>query len=271
MNSQGHSFDAKSDGARSRPSRLRFSLGTMLMLLVIAVLAGSHWLTTWRLYDLQQRFRKEQGLQIEDELKITVFGEETFIPQSWQWKVYLPPGRYAVKANFVAVPRTGLPEDDILSTGELFGGRVYTVNVGNRRASDGTWQLRLIADYENGARSDLEYIEPMPGVESIGDEYAYRGVGTFPSQTREYERDQTVILKHYRVDRSVPIDDQRNRNRKVPPPEEGLGVMVWITPITTPVVAKRPDSNSPTIDATSSPTYLRHLKRKQAKAEQAAK
>lgn len=253
----------------TRPSGFRFSLLSMFVIMVIGVLAWSHWVTSWRLFDLQQRFQKEQGLQIDDDMKIYVLGEETFIPQSWQWKVYVPPGRYAVKANFVSVPRTGLPKGDVLSTGELIGGRVCTVHLGIQRARDGTWQLRLIADYGHAARGDLAYVDPLPGIEKIGEDVAYRGVGTHPAQAREYERGETVVLKHYRVDRSVPVDDQRNRYRKDAPPAEGLGVMAWIVPVTTPVVARTADRNSPVIDVTSSPTYLRHQKRKQAEAEQA--
>ncbi|RCS46123.1 hypothetical protein DTL42_16710 [Bremerella cremea] len=243
----------------------------MFVIMVIGVLAWSHWLTSWRLFDLQQRFQKEQGLQIDDELKIVVFGEETFVLQSWQWKVYLPPGNYAIQANFVSVPRTGFPDNHILSTGGLGGGRVYTVHVAIRPASDGTWQLRLIADYGHGKLSDLDYVKPQPGIERIGEAIAYRGVGTHPNQTRKFASDKKVVLLHYRLDKSVPIDDQRNRNRKVPPPEEGLGVMAWITSVPPPPVDKTRDANSPVIDMTSSPTYLRHLQKKQAEAENKTK
>lgn len=251
--------------------RFRFSLLSMFVIMVISVLAWSHWMTSWRLFDLQQRFQREQGLQIDDELKIVVFGEETFVPQSWQWKVYLPPGSYSIQANFVSVPRTGFPKNHVLSTGGLRGGRVYTVNLGIRPAADGTWQLRLIADYGHGKRSDLDYIKPQPGIERIGEAIAYRGVGTHPKQTRKFASDKKVVLLHYRLDKSVPIDDLRNRNRKVPPPEEGLGVMAWVTPIATPIVVKARNEGSPVIDATSSPTYQRHLQSRQAKTEKQAK
>lgn len=259
---QDDSFDTKPGGAQPSRFRFRFSLLTMFVVMVITVLAWSHWVTSWRLFDLQQRFQNEQGLTIEDDQKIYVLGEHTYVPRTWQWKVYLPPGIYEVGSNVISVPRTGLPKKDSLLFEKLRGGQVFTVHLAVLPQSDGRWQQELTV-----RRSVLGKLLPSDqGIEEIGNARSYRGVGTHPEQGREFDRQETVVLLHYRIDKSVPLDDQRNRNRKVPPPEEGTGAMVWITPAKLQQV-----SNSPTIDATSSPTYLRHLKRKQAKAEQAAK
>lgn len=226
--------------------------------MVIGVLGWSHWVTSWRLFDLQQRFQREQGLQIDDDKKIYVLGEQTYVPRTWQWKVYLPPGIYEVGSNIISVPRVGLPKKDSLFSEKKRGGRVYTVHLSVLPRSDGRWQQELSVRTSSSGGID-KLLPPGQGIESIGETGFYRGVGTHPDQGREFDRSDTVVLLRYRIDKSIPIDDERNRNRKVQPPETGTGAMVWIAPAAFPS-----DYESPVVDVRSSPTYLRHMRAKQA-------
>lgn len=244
--------------AQSARWRFRFSLLSMFVIMVISVLAWSHWMTSWRLFDLQQRFQKEQGLQIDDDMKIYVLGEQTYVPRTWQWKVYLPPGIYEVGSNIISVPRTGLPKKGSLFSEKERGGRVYTVHLSVLPQSDGRWRQELSVRTRGGGGLD-KLLPSGQGIESIGETGSYRGVGTYPEQGREFDRGDTVVLLRYRIDKSVPVDDERNRNRKVQPPESGIGAMVWISPAAFPLKDK-----SPVIDVRSSPTYLRHKRAEQA-------
>ncbi|PQO41755.1 hypothetical protein C5Y97_03275 [Blastopirellula marina] len=240
----------------TRPSGFRFSLLSMFVVMVIGVLAWSHWVTSWRLFDLQQRFQKDQGLQIDDDMKIYVLGEQTYVPRTWQWEVYLPPGVYEVGSNIISVPRTGLPKEDSLFSEKLRGGQVFTVHLSVLPRSDGRWEQKLSVRRSMGVLGKL--LSSDQGIEEIDNTGSYRGVGTHPDQGREFDRSDTVVLLRYRIDKSVPLDDERNRNRKVPPPEAGTGAMVWIAPAKLPLAP-----GGPGVDARSSPTYLRHLRAKQ--------
>jgi hypothetical protein len=94
---------------------LRFRLGTMLLVLGLALVTVSHVYTSVKLRQANEsvkQLREEVGyLDIEDPTKVHVLALETTEPDTWRWRVYIPKGNtYAWRLASENLPRTGLPD-----------------------------------------------------------------------------------------------------------------------------------------------------------------
>lgn len=106
---------------------LRFSLATMLMLLLIASLIGSNLFTSWHLQNARQTvveqksllvakdeeiriYRNQLGLlYVQDPTMVHVLERHNNKPGDWSWRVYVPDGaQFTLYATVGGIPMEGV-------------------------------------------------------------------------------------------------------------------------------------------------------------------
>ncbi|HEY1598333.1 MAG TPA: hypothetical protein VGG64_01935 [Pirellulales bacterium] len=133
----------------------QFRLRTILLVMLIIGLAVAHFRATRLALELESRnrelesinskLRAEAGyLEIDDPSKAVVLRLQNLEENTWQWKVWLPSGRWMLGCMTEGIPRQGVP--DAGSCGPLDGGREVPANVTLRKDSDGKWNFRFGVD-----------------------------------------------------------------------------------------------------------------------------
>ena len=126
--------------------RIRFSLKTLFVVLLVATLAGSHVFTSYRLkktHDENVKLRTELGyLTIEDRSKVHVVQLATHEDLTWQWRVYVPEGaKVVLKAAAQEIPEYGLPAE--WHAGSECPPGEYSLTAAVRRDREGQWEFSV--------------------------------------------------------------------------------------------------------------------------------
>ena len=126
--------------------RIRFSLKTLFVVLLVGTLAASHVFTSYRLrqtHDENVKLRTELGyLTIEDRTKLHVVGLAAHEDLTWQWRMYVPEGaKLVLRTATHEIPEYGLPATPGARAGLSPGEYIVTAAV--RRDREGKWQLKL--------------------------------------------------------------------------------------------------------------------------------
>ena len=122
----------------SRRRRLRFSLRTILLLVVIIALGVAQIVAMRRVREVtavnrrlaeeNEKLRGEVGyLEVDDRTKVQVVRIPTLDEFTWRWKVYLPPGKWTTTYMVRGIPRKGFP--DAASFGPVDGGQIGRAHV----------------------------------------------------------------------------------------------------------------------------------------------
>lgn len=134
LENESRDFDAEHQGDL-RPSRMRFSLTTMIVTISLACLVMGNIISAGKWYYETQALKRELAiaerttgyLVVDDPTKIQVTKVGTQIPGVWQFQFYLPEGRsYRLCHRMGNIPREGSPEKDPrVHVTDLGSGRVH--------------------------------------------------------------------------------------------------------------------------------------------------
>lgn len=215
----------------------RFSLRSILLIVLVVALAIAHGLLLFRHDKLQREVTQLRGevghLEVVDKSLVNVIAVPTVDRFQWRWRVYAPPGTmFKVGILTKAIPENGV-SDQVrgsfeLSSSEL--GELVTLSVTPDQQEG--YQVRL--DFGRGTSwrefTDQPLEEWLTG-SSMGLSSVQPGVQAFP-----YGR--PIILVKQRL--LEPVSPTVSSS----PTGPSRGFLVWITPIKTPSSLPRPGSNA---------------------------
>ncbi len=132
-------------------ARWRFSLRTLLLLLVIVCLAIPLVLQSFELYRAEAELRQLRNqlghLNVDDRGKVHVIALDTGEPNTWRWRIFLPKGfRYTWCLGYGDIPATGVPKPKWSSTSNepyWDSQSEVVVNTKLRQMDDGNWSLSV--------------------------------------------------------------------------------------------------------------------------------
>jgi hypothetical protein len=131
--------------------RWRFSLRTLLLVVVIICIAMPMAIQTIKLYRAQaelRQLRNEVGyLSVNDRSKVHVIAVDMNEPHTWRWRIFLPQGvRYSFCLGYGDIPPKGVPEPKLKHTSnEPYSDEDAEVLVTAklRPLDDGNWSLSV--------------------------------------------------------------------------------------------------------------------------------
>ena len=135
--------------------RARFSLRTLLLVMVIVALAIAQYvvlrrireveLANRKLFDENVKLRAEAGyLEVDDPRKVAVLRISDLNELTWRWKVWLPTGKWNLSALTQGIPSKDVP--DGASVGAVDGGHGVLASATVLKGADGQWQFRATLD-----------------------------------------------------------------------------------------------------------------------------
>jgi hypothetical protein len=131
--------------------RWRFSLRTLLLLVVIVCIAIPMGMQTYKLHRAEteiRRLRNEVGyLSVEESSKVHVIAVDMNEPDTWRWRIFLPQGvRYSWCLGFGDIPAKGVPQPKLKHTSnEPYSDEdaEVVVTARLRQLDDGNWSLSV--------------------------------------------------------------------------------------------------------------------------------
>ncbi len=98
---------------RGSPGRWQFSLGGLLLFVLLVAMGLSLFVTARRFRQTEAElaeYRREYGiLKVENPTKLQAIALWTGEPNHWRWRVYLPRGKYDIYWATTGIPVNGLP------------------------------------------------------------------------------------------------------------------------------------------------------------------
>ena len=223
--------------------RIRFSLRTSFLTLIVLSLIGSNLYVSWKWRAAQEeikRLRDELGvLTIEDPTRFYIREVRSGDPLTWRWRIYVPPGERDFFLGVRRIPESGVNAE---SGGSVYsrttnpGSSVpidpmqgeYTITARIERDQQGGWRL---AAHCLGGATTAGIMPPDSGWLSGGDSYldvqATRDIDvniTGFGKTESFAADETVVLLRVRA----PTQEQADNH------ELCDGVMLWFGEHRTP-------------------------------------
>ncbi len=100
---------------KRKPSRLRFSLRTLLLLMIAACVALGYYHTWRRMRDAEEevRVRRDESgyLSVEDRSQLHAIALDTDEPNTWCWRLFVPKGhRYSWNIACENIPQNTAPQ-----------------------------------------------------------------------------------------------------------------------------------------------------------------
>lgn len=198
--------------------RWNWSLGTLLLFLVIGVLAFSHITTSLQLAEARrelEKYRYEYGhLVVGDDSRphLLEYAEQS---NPWKWHVYLPEGKsYKMKCGIGKVPHQGLPNvadlNQVRETWVAGNGEIMTMTVSILDRDDDDLQISIGCDGSQTVRQ----IVPTKDVYT---RTVYLRSSAGSGETFAPDPDTPFVL-FYQVEH-------------LPTAQASAGVVVWIEPI----------------------------------------
>lgn len=211
--------------------RIRFSLKTLFLVLLVAMLAGSHVFTSYRLkqtHDENVKLRTELGyLTIEDRTKVHVVRLATHEDLKWQWRVYVPEGaKVVLKTATHRIPEFGLPADWHVAS-ECPPGE-YTLTAAVRRDRAGQWQFSVA-----GGGINLRSNVPEAAAKWLADRASTKGwsAGAGATETKDAGKPLRLlrVLSQAHLPPGVsPTIGASDEHPSGKPNRIGDGLMIWI-------------------------------------------
>ena len=225
-------IDPQSRLHRAAMPRIRFSLKTLFVVLLVGTLAGSHVFTSYRLkktHDENVKLRTALGyLTIEDRSKVHVVRLPTHEDLTWKWRVFVPEkSEIAIRAATHEIPESGWPAN--CKARMTFQPGEFVVTAAVRRDRNGKWELVLGAGGSESLfpipESAAKWLDQKAGVT-----YVAAGESTIKTQ------EPGTPLRLLRVLPQVPFSSAGgaiswNFDESVAigkPKRVGDGLMIWI-------------------------------------------
>lgn len=202
--------------ASRRPTRIRFSISTLVLASTIVALS----VTVATLYRELGPLRKEVAmlrnevgqLHVENPTKLHAIRIDTDNELEWKWRIWIPEGTsYRLRAHGGPVPKQAFPRDG----GTMFlrepGEHVIRYRI-RRDPRDGRWNGSLHTDSGSVGKDRQRWVEWRSRSSTGG------GIGT---STRSFDTDQQVEIIRHRV-------SQANRSDEIE--EHAEGFVIWLEP-----------------------------------------
>lgn len=201
--------------------RFRFSLRRMLLVIAVVVLALSHLLSSYRLFQANReiaKYRREMGyLDVSDPSKIHVVAIPSMEERTWRWRVYVPPG----VDTLLRMEANDITPDGIPSAGGASlpqGESIVELRCTEEQA--GEWNVLCAAKSPLGAATIPEILK---GAETDWLDHGWmrmmQQVGV--EQTEQFDAAETITLLRLR-------SSDQPMNQSTPPIARGL--LVWLSP-----------------------------------------
>ena len=216
--------------------RVRYSLGTLLIIVAVAgVIIGSYVVGT-RLQQAERELRvlrEETGrLTIDDRSQVHVINVAVDEPNTWRWRLFIPKGhKYSWNLAGENIPQLDVPQEAgvKVTSNEPYWERdnEVLVTASLRRQDDQHWRLSVESRigesrHQIGGVSLEIPAEKLAWNNTPGPGFDGRVAGS--SGTRLYEPRRPIILLQRR-----PLARQPDGSHK-PSPDPMPGFMIWLQP-----------------------------------------
>lgn len=186
------------------------------MIVVLAISAAAALIVAnkelRRLRAENRQLRIETGtLAAEDATKVAVLQLRTLEERTWKWKIYLPPGQWALKESVTGIPARGYPSSlSAYSFPATSGQKIIEATLRNN--ADGKLQLVVAVD-NSTMRSELSAGHALAAGRGFYGHIAGNG------QEESFDVDEPIVLIRMRaMSISATNDDGSPRD----------GIMVWL-------------------------------------------
>lgn len=207
-------------------------LSTILLLVVIVCLGFGQIVTMRRALDLEnrnrdletinQKLRAEAGyLEVDDPTKPVVLRLRNLDERTWEWKVWLPAGKWYLSGLTQGIPSKGVPNGP--SIGPIDGDREVLAYVTVRKEPDGRWYFRAdVAGTQigNEVADSNWFVKQAPMYSRSVDIAGIGGQATFASN-------EPIVLMRLRANEILPTQNG-GWEGKDDPQKDSDGVMVWL-------------------------------------------
>ncbi len=218
------------NGTHAPPRRVRFSLRTILLVVVIVALVVAQVTTMWRerltaaqneaLAAENARLRVETGfLNVEDPNKIIVLQIPSLDENTWRWKVYLPKGNWTLDHQLNDIPKVGLTRTS--GSMGLVGPRQVLVAASVRKGASGQWQFVIQSD-NSSSRSGLKDDHRLVAGEYRGHSSSSAGIG----KQQMFDGDRPVELLRLRTNERIEAGPGSWTRKESLDPVDGI--LIWI-------------------------------------------
>jgi hypothetical protein len=213
-------------------TRWRFSLRTLLLLVVIVCIAIPLGMQSYKLHRAEtelRQLRNEVGyLSIDDRSKVHVVAVDMNEPNTWRWRIFLPQGvRYSWCLGFGDIPAKGVPQPKLqhISNEPYSDNDVEVVLTARlRQLDDGDWSLSvssMIGDqtYQMGGARVTIPSEEMRRIQKVS---VYDGQIRGTRGTETLNPKKPIVLLQKRVCEKQPDGSYRPSANPMP------GYMIWM-------------------------------------------
>ncbi len=210
--------------------RARFSLRTLLLVMVIVALAIAQYvvlrrireveLANRKLFDENVKLRAEAGyLEVDDPRKVAVLRISDLNELTWRWKVWLPKGNWVVHEETRNIPQTGVTQPKHRNV--FLGDREVSVAASVRKGADGQWEF--VTDFGGaGRRSGLHKSHALVAPGDKGNKTSVAGSG----KQEALDPNKPIVLLRLRAHESV--ETSPGSLSSIDPPEPTDGILIWI-------------------------------------------
>jgi hypothetical protein len=227
-------MNKSASSSQEQSGRWRFSLRTLLLLMVIAGLGMIVIVQSRRLWQSEKelsQLRDETGrLTVEDRSKVHVIAIPTDEPNTWRWRMFIPKGaRYSWNLAYGDIPAEELPRPRTSSFSNAQRGdfeREVLITSSLRQLESGDWTLSV------GSRIGDSEAQMGGASVTIPDE-AMAWTRTIPSRegsalgsvgVRTLDPQEPIVLLKWRSGERKPD------GRFGPSAEPMPGYMIWMQP-----------------------------------------
>jgi hypothetical protein len=219
--------------ALSTPRRqFQFRLSTILLFIVIIGLGAGQIVIMRRALDLEnrnrdleainQKLRAEAGyLEVNDPANPVVLRLRNLDERTWEWKVWLPAGKWYLSGMTQDIPSKGVPNGP--SIGPIDGDREVLANATVRKGPDGQWHFTVEVDGRRigNVLSDANrFVKQAPmyshSLEIAGDK-----------KQAILDKSKPIVLLRLRANEIMPTQNG-GWEGKDDPQKNVDGVMVWL-------------------------------------------
>lgn len=212
--------------------RWRFSLRTLLLIVVVVCIAIPMAMQTIKLYRAEvelRQLRNEVGyLSVDDRSKVHVIAVDMNEPNTWRWRIFLPQGvRYSWCLGFGDIPAKGVPEPKIKHTSnEPYSDEDVEVVVTAklRQIDDGDWSLSVssIIGGQRYQMGDARVSVPDEEMRRIHKVSVYEGHTLGTRGTETLDPKGPIVLLQLRTCERQPDRSYKPSANPMP------GYMIWL-------------------------------------------
>lgn len=215
-----HSEPPREKKTAPRRLPLRFSLGTLFLLVTLVALLTALWKTAreaWQLRDEVRKLRQECGyLTISEPNKMHAIRVPRLGTKRWAWRIYLPEKRaFRFNCSTHRIPSSGVDAPAISTTTMNTNSREFVLEAGLEKNREGQWRL-LVSGSGTYFDTTIDWMARDAG---------WTADGVMEGPTVSVEPGQPLVLMRARV---MEVRNENGTVTRVPPVQPADGLMIWI-------------------------------------------